>query len=189
MKWLKKAAVFLTVWILFALVAYGIALKDYSKKRFDQHQSANGAFSGVAEQSGRISWTDADFSKPQVSLKIEGSDDVLTLKKNIINDPQAWKVLDQFIRVGTKISVQTDAEESSKTIVQLVINPGNVFQKNIFSVVQASQNFQAAVSNNITLGRWYIGIGVSGLFMLVGVFFRKFKSKNGTTTKPSLYTS
>jgi hypothetical protein len=189
MKWLKRAAIFLTVWVLLALIGYGIALKDYSKKRFDQHQTANGTFNSVSEQSGRISWTDSNFSKDEVNLKIEGSDEVLTLRKSIINNSQTWGVLHQFIRVGTNISVQTTENDNQKTIVQLIVNAGTVFQRNLFSAVQASQGLKNAVTENIKIGRWYIGLGISGLFMLIGVWVRTIKNRNGTTTRPRLYTN
>lgn len=187
MKWLKRGGIFLTVWVLLALIGYGLALKDYSKKRFDQHQIANGAFVQVTERTGRISWADVDFTKTEIHLKVEGSDDVLTLKRNIIGNPNAWGVLNQFIRVGTKIS--TKVNEEDKTIVQLIINPGTVFQRNIFTSTQASENFQSAVTHNVTLGRWYIGIGLSGLFILIGIFLRKFKNRSGPSTRRGLYTN
>ncbi len=171
MKVLKNVVGFLTVWILLALIGYGVALKDYSEKWQVENKDENAQSLETQERVGRITWVSNRYpSKKLILFKLEGSDETLTISESYLQEEAIWKILDQFMRVGTKISVLSFPPKWE--VVQLIINPGNVFQKNIFSKAQSAQTSRLNALTNIKLGFIYIVLGLLGFLILIFLFKR-----------------
>lgn len=144
--WPLGLSYFAAFWLSMSFLGYGIALDRLGQADGKTDSAPVFDPSKIQERQGKVSWSHVPWPHtPGVHFKLEGSDVTYYLPANFVPKEDGWREMARSLKPGIHVGVKNYVEGGTSgdglLVMELRLNPGTPFPREIVSMSQAIEIF------------------------------------------------